>query len=171
MTFLAGIGPGLVGGYQSPYIDAFVFWSHHTDYICEERALAMFRRSTFASPIVRDEDHGFIRHSDVDVLGLGEDREYRIGKVAFDVFLWADAGVAGADLFRVDDADSQGWCEAFCDLATVRGPGRKGAGPCFRLSRESQRRRRLADKWISPRPGPWTVTRFVRQGNVWWRGT
>ena len=33
----------------------------------------MFLRYTFDSPIVRDEDHGFIRHYDVDVFGFGEE--------------------------------------------------------------------------------------------------
>lgn len=33
----------------------------------------MLLRYTFDSPIVRDEDHGFIRHYDVHVFGFGED--------------------------------------------------------------------------------------------------
>ena len=77
----------------------------------------MFLRYTFVSPIVRDEDHGFIRHYDVDVFGFGEDGEHLIGKVAFDVFLWRDAEAAGASLFEICDADSQGWYNVFCALS------------------------------------------------------
>jgi len=87
----------------------------------------MFLRYTFDSPIVRDEDHGFIRHYDVDVFGFGEDGEHLIGKVAFDIFLWGDAEVAGADLFEICDADSQEWCDVFCALSgreTFGGGGR-----------------------------------------------
>ena len=36
----------------------------------------MFLRYTFDSPIVRDEDHGFIRHYDVDVFGFGEEVDF-----------------------------------------------------------------------------------------------
>lgn len=84
---------------------------------------SMFLRYTFDSPIARDEDHGFIRHYDVDVFGFGEDGEHLIGKVAFDIFLWGDAEAAGASLFDICDADSQGWYEVFCDLS-----GRKTFG-------------------------------------------
>ena len=77
----------------------------------------MFLRYTFDSPIVRDEDHGFIRHYDVDVFGFGEAGEHLIGKVAFDVFLWGDAEAVGANLFDVCDADSQGWYDVFCALS------------------------------------------------------
>ncbi|MBN2476045.1 MAG: hypothetical protein JXB62_15650 [Pirellulales bacterium] len=92
-----------------------------------ELAVVMFLRYTFDSPIVREEDHGFIRHYDVDVFGFGEDGEHLIGKVAFDIFLWGDAEVAGADLFEICDADSQGWCDVFCALSgreTFGGGGR-----------------------------------------------
>jgi len=87
----------------------------------------MFLRYTFDSPMVRDEDHGFIRHYDVDVFGFGEDGEHLIGKVAFDVFLWGDAEAVGADLLEICDADSQGWCDVFCALSgreTCGGGGR-----------------------------------------------
>ena len=88
----------------------------------------MFLRYTFDSPMMRDEDHGFIRHYDVDVLGLSEDGEqHLIGKVAFDIFLWGDAEAAGADLLEICDADSQGWCDVFCALSgreTYGGEGR-----------------------------------------------
>jgi len=87
----------------------------------------MLLRYRFDSPIVRDEDHGFIRRYDVDVFGFGEDDECLIGKVAFDVFLWGDAEVAGADLVEICDADSQEWCDVFCALSgreTFGGEGR-----------------------------------------------
>lgn len=87
----------------------------------------MFLRYTFDSSIVRDEDHGFIRHYDVDVFGFGEDGEHLIGRVAFDTFPWGDAEVAGADLLEICDADSQGWCDVFCALSgreTFGGGGR-----------------------------------------------
>jgi len=87
----------------------------------------MFLRYTFDSPMARDEEHGFIRHYDVDVFGFGEDGEHLIGKVAFDVFLWGDAEAAGANLFDICDADSQGWYDVFCALSgteTIRDGGR-----------------------------------------------
>jgi len=77
----------------------------------------MFLRYTFDSPMVRDEEHGFIRHYDVDVFGFGEDGEHLIGKVAFDVFLWGDAEAVGASLLDICDADSQGWYDVFCALS------------------------------------------------------
>jgi len=77
----------------------------------------MLLRYTFDSPIVRNEDHGFIRHHDVDLFGFREDWEHLIGKVAFDVFLWGDTEVAGANLFDICDADSQGWYEVFRALS------------------------------------------------------
>ena len=77
----------------------------------------MFLRYTFDSPMVRDEEHGFIRHYGVDVFGFGEDGEHLIGKVAFDVFLWGDTEAAGASLFDICDADSQGWYNVFCALS------------------------------------------------------
>lgn len=87
----------------------------------------MFLRYTFDSPMARDEEHGFIRHYDVDVFGFGEDGEHLIGKVAFDVFLWGDAEATGACLFDICDADSQGWYDVFCALSgreTFRDGGR-----------------------------------------------
>lgn len=87
----------------------------------------MFLRYTFDSPMVRDEDHGFIRHYDVDVFGFGEDGEHLVGKVAFDVFLWGGAEAVGASLFEICDADSQGWYNAFRALSgreTFGGAGR-----------------------------------------------
>lgn len=77
----------------------------------------MFLRYTFDSPIVRDEDCGFIRHHDVDVFSYGDDGEYLIGRVAFDMFLWGDAETARASLFDICDADSQGWYEVFHALS------------------------------------------------------
>jgi hypothetical protein len=77
----------------------------------------MFLRYLFDSPIVRDEERGFIHHYDVDVFGFGEDREFLIGKVAFDLLLWGDAEEAGASLFDICDADSQGWYEVFRSLS------------------------------------------------------